>query len=240
MNRSKMRWPVGVASLMVCLAVGLVGPAQAGKGGKGGGDDKGGGKGGGHFVAARITFADEMGLDGNRISADGFGPYVHGVDGVDAFIGSGGAEGDMFLWLAQAPSRGLWLDFGACYPNPTACTPPFPAGVDSVSSIAVAPREVRAGGLYGILEGETIEAPMDLNYDFNGASGPGFIYFDSNLKGKNPCKNKSLYVSITRPGPEEVWVVSADLSVLACATLPGGDFSGQYQMPFEFTIEALP
>lgn len=241
MNESKKRWHVAtvlLVGLTVALTGGLTEPAHAAKGGKGGGGDKGGGKGGGDVVAARITFADELGNDGNRISGDGLGAYVHGYDGVDAFIGTGGAEGDIFLWLADA-SRGLWLDFGACYPNATACTVPFAAGINDAASISVAPSEVRAGGLYGMAAGETIDAPMHVNYDFNGPDGPGFVYYDPNLKGRNPCKNKSMNVSITRPGAEEVWVVSADLSALSCGTLPGGDFSGQYQMPFEFTLEAL-
>jgi len=97
-----------------------------------------------------------------------------------------------------------------------------------------------AGGLFGMAPGETIEAPMDLYYDFDNPAGPGQIYFDRELKGKNPCRNKSLYVTVTRPGAGELWTVSADASALACVTLPGGALSGQYAMPFSFTVEPIP
>lgn len=231
-------------SLAVGLALLLSGPALAKKGGNGGGGGhSGGGSGGASTTPVQITFVDELGALGYRLSGDGLGAYVDDVngtgDGVEAYLGGSGG-GDIFLRLANAPSRGLWFDFGACYPDATSCTPPYPMGVDLVSSISVAPSTVVSNGLFGMAPGQTIEAPMDLYYDFDNPAGPGQIYFDSQLKGRNPCKNKSLYVTITRPGTAELWTVSADASVLACVTLPGGALSGQYQMPFQFTVETIP
>jgi len=89
-----------------------------------------------------VVFADELGAGGHRISGDGLGPYVDDTDGsgdgVEAYLGGGGG-GDIFLRLAGAPGRGLWLDFGDCLPDPSSCSPPFAAGVDLASSVAVAP-----------------------------------------------------------------------------------------------------
>jgi hypothetical protein len=229
---------VSTAGLVVCLALMFTSSAWAGKGGKGGG--KGGDDGGDDITPAIVTFADQMGSLGHGVGADAFGAYVHGIDGVEAYLGNGGALGDIFLRLAEAPGRGLWFDFGNCHPNPASCTPPFDMGVDYLSAIAVAPGDIVANGLFGMAAGDTIEAPMEFWYNFGNSPGPGWVYFDRNLKGKNPCRNKSLHATITRPGEAESWVVSANAATLACVTLPGGALSGQYDMTFEFTIETLP
>jgi len=234
-----------ISGLALCAALLLCGPVLAKKGGNGGGTKGGGGNGGGggggSTTPIQITFADEQGALGFRLSGDGLGAYVDDPDGsgVEAYLGGSGG-GDIFLRLANATSRGLWLDFEDCYPDGTSCTPPYAFGIDFVSSIAVAPSVAVAGGLFGMTPGQTVEVPMDLYYDFDNPAGPGQIYFDSQLKGRNPCKNKSLYVTVTRPGTAELWTVSADTSVLACVTLPGGALSGQYAMPFQFTVETLP
>ncbi|MDX1643694.1 MAG: hypothetical protein R3244_04965 [Thermoanaerobaculia bacterium] len=221
--------------------------AKGGNGGGGGGEKgggKGGGGGGGEITPIKITFGDEMGASGYRISGDGLGQYVHDADGsgdgVEAYLGAGGAEGDIFLRLANAPSRGIFFDFTDCHPEPGSCSPPFDMGVDFASGLAAAPGETVDNGLFGMTAGQTIDAPMEFIYAFDSGSGPGNVHFDSGLKGKNPCKNKSLNATITRPGAEQVWTVSVDASVLACATLPGGAYSGQYLMPFVFTVEVLP
>lgn len=235
-----------VFGLIVVTLCAMTAPAAAARGGNGGGGHTGGGGGGGgkggDITPVQITFADELGQLGNRISGDGSGAYVHDPNGsgVEAYLGTGGAEGDIFLRLAKASSRGIWFDFGQCYPDPTSCNPPFAAAVDFSSSIAVAPSAVVAGGLFGMTAGQTITAPMEFDYDFDGPDGPGFVYFDSGLKGKNACKNKSLNATITRPGADALWTVSVDASALACATLPQGVLSGQYVMPFQFTVEVLP
>ncbi len=236
---STRRTPILALALLLVLG----GPAWAKKGGTGGGG--GGGKGNGNgddITPARITFADELGIDGGRISGDGRGEYVHGVDEVEVYLGSGGAQGDIFFRLGNAPARGLYLDFTDCFTDPLDCNPPYAAMVDWGTSIAVAPGDVVASGdgLFGIPAGESIVAPVEIFYSYTGVEGPGKIFFDPGLKGKNSCKNKSLYVTVTRPGPEELWIVSADSTTPACATLPAsGGYSGQYDMSFAFTIETL-
>lgn len=230
------------ASLTLSLLLTLGGATWAKQGGNGGGGGGGRGNGnGGGITPAKITFADELGLEGSRISGDNFGEYVHGEDRLEVYLGSGGAQGDIFFRLGNS-SRGIWLDFGACHPDETSCTPPYEAMVDLYTSISVAPGDVinSGDGLFGMREGDTIEAPMEVFYSYTGEQSPGFIHFDSALRGNNPCKNKSFLVSIHRPGLEEVWTVSAEEGALACARLPGGGFSGQYEMPFVFTIETLP
>lgn len=42
------------------------------------------------------------------------------------------------------------------------------------------------------------------------------------------------------PRPRGVVECSADSTTPACVILPGGDYAGQYDMTFEFTIETLP
>lgn len=241
MSNPTNRRLVSTAGLVVCLALMAAGSAWAAKGGKGGGKGGGGGGGGGDDVTpVVITFADQMGSLGHGVGADTFGAYEHGVDEVEAYLGNGGALGDIFLRLTQATSRGLWFDFRDCHPDPTSCTPPFDIGVNYASAIAVAPGDIVANGLFGMAAGDTIEAPMEFWYDFSGPQGPGFVYFDRNLKGKNPCRNKSLHATITRPGEAELWIVSADATTLGCVTLPGGALSGQYDMTFEFTVQTVP
>lgn len=243
------RSAVWIAAAALCLLFATTGTVLAAKGGNGGGGGGGkggggGGGGGGGITPVQITFADEMGQLGYRISGDGLGAYVHDADGsgdgVQAYLGDGGARGDIFLRLANAPSRGVWFDFGDCHPDPASCNPPFAVGVDFVSALAVAPGEVVVDGLFGMTAGQTIAAPMEFVYDFDNASGPGFVYFDRELKGRSPCKNKSLNATVHRPGEEQLWTVSVDPTVLACVTLPGGELSGQYLMPFQFTVEVLP
>jgi len=235
-TQRRNRTILGFALAAALLAHGAVAAKRPGGGGGGGGGTSGG------TTPARITFADDLGSLGSGISGDGLGAYVDdtsgGGDGVAAYLGGSGG-GDIFLRLSKAPGRGLWFDFGGCYPDPTSCSAPFESGIDLVSSIAVAPSVAVSGGLLGMAPGQTIEAPMDLYYDFDNPAGPGQIYFDRELKGKNPCRNKSLYVSITRPGAEELWTVRADASALACVTLPGGALSGQYALPFSFTVETV-
>lgn len=240
-----------ILTVAISLVLGLAGSAEAGKGGngKGGGGGGGGDGGAGEDTPVKITFADGLGASGYRISGDGLGAYVHDGDGTgdgtQAYLGGGGAKGDIFLRLAHAPSRGLYLDFGGCYPDSESCSEPTHmgadfAGVDYVSSISVAPGDVGIkDGLFGIAPGTSVVAPMHMYYDFENPEGPGQIHFESGLKGNHPCKNKSLDVTVARSVAGDAWTVSADLSVLACATLQGGAFSGQYQMPFVFTVELL-
>jgi len=234
--RCRRRTVLGAALVAGLLAHGAVAAKRPGGGGGGGGGTGGG------TTPARITFSDDLGSLGSGISGDGLGAYVDdtsgGGDGVAAYLGGSGA-GDIFLRLAKAPSRGLWFDFGGCYPDAASCSPPFETGIDLVSSIAVAPSVAVSGGLLGMAPGQTVEAPMDLYYDFDNPAGPGQIYFDRELKGRNPCRNRSLYVTITRPGTAELWTVRADSSALACVTLPGGSLSGQYALPFSFTVETV-
>jgi hypothetical protein len=245
MNTTSMGNANWILSTMLCAVVALA-PVYAARGGNGGGKDKGGGGGGagGEITPVEITFVDEMGELGYRISGDGLGPYVHDADGsgdgVQAYLGGGGAYGDIFLRLGSAPGRGLWFDFSDCHPDTASCTPPFAMGVDLDSSLAVAPGDVVADGLFGMTAGQTIHAPMEFTYGFGSASGPGFVYFDSDLKGKNPCRNKTLNATVTRPTAANLWTVSVDATAVGCATLPGGSLSGQYLMPFHFTVEIVP
>jgi hypothetical protein len=242
MTKNENRNSRTVVALVLSFALLVPGLAMAEKGGKGGGKGGGGNGNGGDITPAKITFSP-----GGRIDSDGQGSYVHeGEGGLEVYLGTGGAEGDIFFRLGNAPGRGLWLDFSVCATgDPLDCTPPYGAKVDYDTSIAVAPGDVVASGngLFGIPEGETIYAPVEIFYSYTGLEHPGKIFFDPGLKGRNPCKNLSLNVAITRPGPEELWVVWADDKIPACATLPGGggnNYSGQYDMTFSFTIETLP
>lgn len=251
MTKNEIRSSRSTVALLLSLVLAVPGLAVAEKGGKGGGKGGGGGGGGGgsDITPAKITFASSRGMGelGDRIDSDGGGTYVHGQDGLEVYLGAGGAHGDIFFLLGNATNRGLWLDFSVCARiDPLDCNPPNPAlGVDYDTSIAVAPGDaVPSGdGLFGIAAGDTIYAPVEIFYAYTGEQHPGKVFFDPGLKGKNPCKNLSLNVAIYRPGPEERWIVSADDATPACATLPGGggnDLSGQYDMTFSFTIETLP
>lgn len=82
--------------------------------------------------------------------------------------------------------------------------------IDLESSLAVAPGDVVADGLFGMTAGQTIYAPMELTYDFTNPNGPGFVSFDRDLKGRNPCKNKTLNATVTRPTAADLWTVSVD------------------------------
>ncbi len=86
--------------------------------------------------------------------------------------------------------------------------------------------------------GESITAvPARITYSLIADTGPGFVEFDPNKKGTNPCKNKSNFVTVIRTG-EATWEIVADPNTIACVLLPGGSgFGGTYRMPFQFTVQ---
>ena len=227
--------------------VALASPACAKPGGGKGGGKGGGGNDGAGTTAISITFRDAM---DDRVGSFPIGPYVDGVDSVEAFIGSKANYGNVWLRLAQS-DRGLYLDFGTCVSN--SCTSPFDplynsvlAGVISISAIKVDANDVLSDGLLGMVEnGDSITAPMRIYYQFNKGDAPGFIEFNPSVKGGSPCKNKSNFVTVVRTSAT-TWEITSSADIAsntgnrACATLPGGDeLSGIYLMPFLFTVEIL-
>lgn len=221
-------------AVALCFVMSVTGIANAEKGGNGkgkGSGDPGDGSSGG-ITPAIITFADSA---GDRIRSDDGTAYVDGVDNVEAFLGSKANYGNVWLRVGDSV-RALTLDFSDCQPG-TTCNPPLVSIPHDRVSIKVDANNVQSDGLFGMAEGATIHAPMRIYYEYfaNDPEGPGFVEFNPNLKGKSPCKNKSLYVVVTRVDATS-WDVSGDETPLACATLPDDSLSGQYLMPFHFTV----
>lgn len=174
----------------------------------------------------------------DRIQSDLDAPYESGVDGVDAYIGSTGTAGNVWLKTGQS-SRGLWLDLTACAGAAGSCIPPFQISVIANAAIQVQASETRRNGVFAMAVGESMTAPMRVFYQFNNDVGPGFIYFNPNLKGTSPCKGKSNLVTVTRTNDAAwAWEVVGDANTIACVTLPGssGEFAGTYFMPFRFKV----
>ena len=221
-----------ISTLMLTIA--STASAKPGGGKGGGGKDDGGG--GGGVTPASITFRDAV---DDRVGSDVITPYINGVDGVEAFLGSKANVGNVWLRLAQS-SRGLYLDFADCYNN-NCISPlaPLDNGVVSLSAIKLDADDVLSGGIVSMALGETISAPLRIYYQFEGGEAPGFIEFNPGVRGGSPCKNKSNFVTVIRTS-DTSWDISAEPGNRACATMPGGnDLSGVYLMPFSFTVEIL-
>jgi len=171
----------------------------------------------------------------DRIKSDTGIPYEDGVQGVEAFIGSTGNDGNVWLKLKNSP-RGLFLDFTDCA-SPGQCNPPFttPRAVD-LANIKVDANDVKQNGLFGMALEETINPPMRVYYWLAADQEPGFVDFNPNQTGKSPCKNKGSLVTVTRTGAA-TWEIIGDPNIIGCVTLPGGGFGGTYRMPFQFTVQ---
>lgn len=242
MSRSKCLGVTVFAALFMAVAPG----AHAAKGGNGGGKGSGGGN---STQPVAVTFRDCTGgvpsgafvnlhpndtaicqsSSDDRLKSDEALAYTDGLDGVGAFIALTGSYGALGVRLAQSP-RGLFIDFSDCAGALGSCNPPFTSQIDSSTAIDVDADKVVQNGLLGMTVGQSISTPLRVTYgDF------GFINFNPNVKGKDPCKNKSNYVVATRTS-DTTWEVIADANTIGCMTLPGGDFGGTYRMPFQFTI----
>lgn len=172
----------------------------------------------------------------DRIKSDTGMPYEDGMDGgVEAFIGSQANLGNVWLKLAKS-TRGLFLDFTGCASPPEECKPPFTSQVVSLASIKVDANDVKKDGLFGMVVGESISAPMRVYYQLSADQPPGFVDFNPNQTGKEPCKNKGNFVTVRRTG-NTTWEVIGDPNIIGCVTLPGGGFGGTYGMPFQFTVQ---
>ena len=206
-------------------------PAGKGGGGSGKGDDGGG------IVPISITFRDDPFYD--RVGSDIITPYVYGLSGVEAFIGSKASYGNVWLKLAKS-ARGLYLDFTECYDgNCTSPLAPVENGVIDLTAIKLNANDVQKDGVLSMVVGDTISAPMRIYYEFDDGQGPGFIEFNPSVKGGSPCKNKSNFVTVVRNTTTN-WSITAEPGNRACVTLPGGrDLAGIFLMPFSFTVEIL-
>lgn len=233
--QAKRLWMV---SVVVCLSFAF--PAWAGPAK------------GGDTTPAIITFRDCQGgfpsaafiglhpgtpcpvLD-DRIKSDTGLDYQDGVENVEAFIGSAANFGNVWLKLKNS-TRGLFLDFTDCASPLAECKPPFASQV-VLANIKVHANDVKQDGLFGMVIGESISAPMRVYYWLSADQPPGFVDFNPNQAGKSLCKNKGSFVTVTRTG-NATWEVLADPSTIACVTLPGGaEFGGTYRMPFQFTVQ---
>ena len=172
----------------------------------------------------------------DRIQSDFEELYEGGLEGVDAYIGSKGTAGNIWLKTGQS-TRGLLLDLSDCAGAAGTCDPPFLIDVISHAAIYLQASETRRNGVFAMAVGESMPAPMRVYYDFDNNDGPGFIEFNPNLNGKSPCKGNSHLVTVTRTG-EAAWEVYGEAGTIACVTLPGsGEFAGTYFMPFRFAVE---
>jgi len=231
---------LGVVSTLALVSVWLVAAAQAGNS-KGRGGSNGNGE--EAIRPARITFND----GGTQLASDGRGAYEHGIDGVEAFIGSQANTGNVWLRTVAAPSRGVWLDFSLCESvDPADCTPLFTSAVNGGVSIKVDADAILSRGIYDMAVGSLIHPPMRVYYT-DDADQVRFVDFDNAAKGGSPCKNQGVVnVEVERTG-NTTWVVRAPglaspSRPTACANSPLRDdpFQGLYWMGFEFTVEELP
>jgi hypothetical protein len=167
----------------------------------------------------------------DRIRSDSGLPYVGGVDGVDAYVGTKGTAGNFWLKVAPSP-RTLYLDFTDCKSPAAECKPPFDAAEVDRAALYVQISAVRKNGAFGMAVGETLLAPMRI-YVEPVAGQMNFVDFNPNLSGKDPCKNRSNYIEVTRTSAT-TWEVYGD--AIGCMSDHNG-FGGTYRMPFRLTVE---
>jgi len=170
----------------------------------------------------------------DRIRSDWGQSYIDGEHGVEAFLGTQANSGNVGLRLNQS-SRGLLLEFAECA-SAGSCNPPA-SQLYSLVFVRVDATAVRKNGILGMSVNETMSAPARVYYQVSAEQGPGFIDFNPNLSGKNPCKGASDFVSVTRTG-EGTWTIRADATRIACVTLPdNAGWAGNYHFPFQFTVQ---
>jgi xanthosine utilization system XapX-like protein len=104
------------------------------------------------------------------------------------------------------------------------------------ASLDVDANVVKQNGLLGMAVGEKISAPMTILFsDTQDLSGNvWFVDFDPTVKGKNPCKNKSNFVTAERSS-DTSWEITFGASSIACLKL-NDQLLGTYLMPFQFTV----
>jgi hypothetical protein len=253
----KLTKPIITLVTVLMIAV-LAGPVMAGQpDGKGNGDgkDKDTSPGGNGFntpspISLTISFRDNYndGIqsdDGSYSdeSADLAFPLDAHIDG-----DSGGSYGNLFLRTTHtdpANPRTLYLDIASgCVDgcdHGSVQNQPFQTASFHILALNLAATESIAGGLCGMQTGQTITAPMQIDYadpEIYGTEAPGFIDFFPVTRGKSPCKgSQASEVTVIRNDTGK-WTVSGGA---ACVTWPGGrEFGGVTVMPFEFTasIEA--
>lgn len=246
MNAARFINKVAASLLMITLSVSVLAGPPEGKGGK---KDDGTSSGGNGFnspkpISLTIAFRNS---DVDAIKSDVSGPYVDEPRDsanpdyrMDAHIDgdSGSSYGNLFL-LIKNSARTVNVDIA------TGCVDgcdeagqqnqPFQAREFDSLGLTVSATESIAGGLCGMLTGESISAPMQVIYDDPNAFGteaPGFIDFFPATKRRSPCYGLTSEVSIHRMD-DSSWKVSGD--VAACVSWPGGrEYGGVTVMPFEF------
>jgi hypothetical protein len=238
--------------VVVLLAVTLAMPAMAGKPNPDdGGGKKGGGKGGSGFNA---TGADQLPVtitfdivSGDRMRSDGSAYIDSDIDGapdadlaVHILIASNGNYGNLYLMTSNTANRTVDMDISDCQVDCDA-QPEFSPGSQAGTlpvAITVIATEAITDGFCGMSSGGApITAPMEITYNIDGITQPGFIYFNPGIKGKSPCRGSgtSDEVSIERVD-NDTWRV---MGAAACVVKPGGrDAGGQVTMPFGFTVDA--
>lgn len=169
----------------------------------------------------------------DRLKSDTGSAYEDGIDGVQAFIALTGSTGALGVRLANSP-RALSLDFTDCASAP--CNPPFQSQEMTYTSLDVDANTVKQNGLLGMAVGEKISAPMTVLFsDTQDLSGNvWFIDFNPGVKGKNPCKNKSNYVTVERTS-DTSWEVVFGAASIGCLEINNSPL-GTYLMPFQFTV----
>lgn len=173
-------------------------------------------------------------VQNDRVQSDTGLSYVGQQEGVEAYIGTQGTAGNIWLKTINS-SRSLFLDLTECASAAAECNAPFASQYIRRAQIYVTVSAVRRNGVFGMRIGERLAAPARIYYRREEDSVPGFIEFNPNISGKSPCKNRGNLVNITRTG-QNTWEVLANPDTTACVTLPNGQYAGTYRMPFRFHV----
>ncbi len=171
----------------------------------------------------------------DRLKSDGLDyehTYQTDAGGVQAFIyRGGGRDGNLWLSVVEAPSRGLFIDLSDCI---DACPVQPMVEINYFASLIIAADEAIAGGLCKMVPGgDPIQAPARIGHQQAPDTPPGYIHFNNDIKGKSPCKgNRSDNMQITRESSTR-WTVSHNATNRACAS------GGISLTPFSFTITSI-
>ncbi len=211
------------------FALGYVNPAFAAKPDRcpdhpsckdGGGDGDG-------TIPVMVTFQDGP---SDRVMSDGNGPYIDGVDKVSTAVGQ---EGSFYLKRSrgnQEAIRKLILDFSQCDSD---CVPPpcFDACTALRGKVGGSGSDVINLSAMGV--GSTGVIALFINMHL-GAENEGFftLYFDSE---SSISKCAAADAVVTRTG--DTWVIVGQTACLE--ELDGNVFRGNYDMPFQMTVQAL-
>lgn len=239
--------------VVVLLALTLAMPAVAGKpdpdddGGKKGG---GKGKGGSGFNAQgadqlplTISFDDAtndlMGSDGSTYIDSDIQDAPDAELAAHILVAANGNYGNLYLMTSNTASRTVYMDISDCQADCDA-QPEFSSGSQAGSlpvALTVIATEAVSDGFCGMNNGQVITAPMEITYNIDGITQPGFIYFNPGIKGKSPCRGSGTSDEVSVERIDDVtWRV---MGSAACVVKPGGrDAGGQVNMPFGFTVDA--